>query len=326
MTINKIIRKKDLDLSEKPFPAFYSPQLATLIDAPPLGDQWLHEVKYDGYRMMAFKQNGKLQLLSRNNKDWTDNFHIIVEELKQLPVKNVILDGEIVVLDKDSRSDFQLLQNAIHDKKGMSFIYYIFDVLYYEKWDLRRQPLMERKQILEEIVSNKASRLRFSDHVVGQGDEVFKQACQLNLEGIISKKVDSVYVSRRSSSWLKSKCTQRQEFVVGGFSEAQGSRLYFGALYLGLYDENQKLIFCGKVGTGFNENTLKMIYSQLKKLRSPVNPFDTFDAAKNEVTWVKPEMVVEVAFTEWTKSGKLRHPSFKGVRADKPVKDISKEQ
>ncbi|MCP0913220.1 MULTISPECIES: DNA ligase D [Legionella] len=316
--------KASLELPTAPFPKLISPQLATLVDAPPEGDDWLHEIKLDGYRILAFKEGKHIKLISRNNKDWTAEFLSIANELKKLPLSKLILDGELVFLDEKHRSNFQLLQNSIKENEG-AFLYYVFDLLYYDQWDIRSLPLLERKKLLEPLLLNTSPSIRYSDHVIGQGKEMFKCSCQFALEGIISKRVDSPYTPKRSKSWLKIKCVQRQEFVIGGFSPPRGSRAYFGSLYIGIYD-NGKFIYCGNVGTGFTETSLDIIYSKLKNLVTAKNPFNINPPGIRTATWVKPVLVVEIEFSEWTSDGRLRHPSFKGLREDKKPEQVTREK
>lgn len=319
--------KIKIDLPTKVFPKFIFPELATLVDKPPEGHEWLHEIKFDGYRILVFKHGKNIKLMSRNNKDWSNYFGNVIHEIKKAFAKNIILDGEIVILNEHQQSDFQLLQNAIGSNEPQPFIYNIFDLLYYDKFNLMSLPLIERKNVLHQLLLNANNpTLLYSDHITGKGSDVFKNACEMGLEGIVSKKMDSIYEERRTKSWLKSKCKHRQEFVIGGFSQAKGSRNFFGSLYLGYYDKKGKLQFCGNVGTGFDHASLKKIYDQLKKLIIKSNPFATKPPGVTSATWVKPKLVAEVEFSEWTKEGILRQPSFKGLRTDKPAKTIMREE
>lgn len=308
-----------------PFPDFIPPQLATLTSKAPKGPQWLHEIKFDGYRILAFIHDKDITLKSRNDTIWTENFKSVVKALKPFTLKNIIFDGEIVLLDKSGRSDFQLLQNSIKEGNG-DYVYYIFDVLYYDQFDLRSLPLLERKEILHSLLVNQNDVLRYSDHIIDNGEAVFKHSCKLTLEGIISKQIDSTYSSKRSKSWLKVKCVKRQEFVVGGYSPPQGARDHFGALYLGVFNQDGKLDYAGNVGTGFTEKSLAEIYEQLQVLKADKSPFHVRIPASSRATWLKPVLVVEVEFTQWTDDGRLRHPSFKGIRLDKPAKEIKREE
>lgn len=312
-------------LNKSHFPEFIAPQLATLVDKPPEGDQWLHEIKFDGYRMLAYKQKSNVILKSRNNKDWSEAFLSISESVKKLPFQNIILDGEVVVLDEEGHSDFQLLQNSLDGLCQKPFVYFIFDLLYFDKYDLRTLTLLERKSILANILSYKIPALYYSDHIIRAGKELYQYSCQHALEGIISKKSDAPYHSKRSKSWLKIKCTKRQEFVIGGYTNPQGARNYFGSLFLGVYDGQGNLKYTGNVGTGFDDKLLKEIKRRLDKHASNTNPFLTKPPGYSTANWVKPKLVCEVEFSEWTKDGHLRHPSFKGMRLDKKANDVIRE-
>lgn len=312
------------DLPPKKFPNIIHPQLATLVDAPPTGKNWLHEIKWDGYRLLAFKQGNKTCLYTRHHHNWTAKFRIIEKEINQLPIKNLILDGEIVVLDENQHSDFQLLQNSIKENNN-DFYYYIFDILYYENYSLIMLPLLERKKILQNLLSQQENVfLRYSDHVIGGGKEVFAKTCQLGLEGIVSKEINSPYSQKRDQNWLKTKCIKRQEFVIGGFNPSS-RRKYFRSLLLGTFDNQDKLIYCGNVGTGFTQDSLKTIHALLTKKITKTMPFSARPPASQSAVWVQPTLVAEIEFTEWTDAGTLRHPSFKGMRTDKPAKKIIRE-
>jgi bifunctional non-homologous end joining protein LigD len=317
--------KITVDLPKAAFPTKIAPQLATLVDKPPEGEEWIHEIKFDGYRFLAFKKNKIIKLISRNGKDWSDKFPTIVNAICLLPYANLIFDGEIVVLDKDNKSDFQLLQNAI--KEGSEdFYYYVFDLLYYDRFSLAKLPLIERKTILKQIVPDKTNNiLLYSDHIYSGGKSLLKHACEMSLEGIVSKQANRPYYPGRSKEWVKSKCVKRQEFVIGGFTAPQNTRKYFGALLLGTFDDNNKLLYHGNVGTGFNEKLLKDIHNQLSKLSTDKCPFSVKPKGLKSPTWVNPVLVAEIEFTEWTSENNLRHPSFKGMRLDKKARGIRRE-
>lgn len=313
------------NLPESSFPEAISPQLATLVDRPPESNRWVHEIKFDGYRMLAFKQGESVHIKSRNHHDWTIYFPTIVTELRALPVQNAIFDGEIILQDKLGRSNFQLLQNAIKNNVNASFQYYIFDCIYAEKYNLKLLTLLQRKMILKHLLGVGASVLHYSDHTIGNGEAMYSHACDLGLEGIVSKDINSHYVERRSKSWLKIKCVQRQEFVIGGYSDPKGGRKHFGSLYLGFFNDASDLIYCGKVGTGFTTASLKEIYSELQKNHTSINPFDS-NMIDSHAHWVKPTLVAEIKFSEWTKAGRLRHSSFQGLRLDKKATLVKKEK
>lgn len=222
-------------LSKAPFPDFIKPQLATLVDRAPTGSQWLHELKFDGYRMLAFVKGKKVSLKSRNNKDWTAELQPLAQALTELQFKNLIFDGEVVLLNAQGKSDFQLLQNAIKSAAGAPFVYYVFDILYYDGFDLKPLPLVQRKELLQQVLPKDHSDIRYSDHIIGNGADIFKKTCELSLEGIISKRAEAAYINKRSAAWLKIKCSKRQEFIICGYSQPKGARDNFGALYLGFF-------------------------------------------------------------------------------------------
>lgn len=314
-----------LSLKKSPFPKQISPELATLVDHPPQGQEWIHEIKLDGYRLIAFKKNGKTQLFTRHHNNWTDKFKNLVQALDNLSIKNVIFDGEVTLLDKNQKTNFQLLQNSIKQGTPADFVYYIFDLLYLDNYNLTSLPLIERKKLLQSLLPADDLILRYNDHVQGQGKEVFAKSCELGLEGIVSKLAQSPYSQKRSKNWLKIKCVKRQEFVIGGFTQPKHSRKYFGSLLLGTYSDNNELIYNGNVGTGFTQASLESVYEALMKYKTIKMPFKNTPPASKGATWVRPNLVAEVEFTEWTDENHLRHPSFKGLRKDKPTKQIVKE-
>jgi bifunctional non-homologous end joining protein LigD len=305
-----------------------TPQLATLVDEAPTGDEWVHELKYDGYRILSRVKNKSAQLVTRNGNDWTSKLQRIAETVSALPVKNAWLDGEVVALMPDGTISFQALQNAFDTRSETNLVYYVFDLMYLDGYDLRKVPLLDRKQALAAVVPGDASGLvRYSDHITGRGEVVFEQACRQGMEGIISKRTDAAYRGGRNRNWLKVKCGHRQEFVIGGFTDPSGSRVAFGALLLGVYDGQGQLRYVGRTGTGFSERSLKELHKKLTALeqsQSPfVNPPTGTDA--HGVHWVKPRLVAEVAFAEWTNDGLLRQAAFQGLREDKDAKSIIKE-
>ena len=308
-------------------PAMLSPMLTTLVTSAPSGPDWLHEIKYDGYRMLCRIEKGNARLFSRNAKDWTAIFAGIAADLVKLPVRTAWVDGEVVVMDAAGRTSFQALQNALASRNApLSF--FAFDLVYVDGYDLRKVTLTERKRLLRRIVGDGVGAIRVGPEVQGHGDEFFKQACSLSLEGAVCKRVDSLYHDgARTRDWVKVKCTRRQEMVIGGFTEPQGARTGFGALLLGIYDQG-KLQYAGKVGTGFDDRTLTALYKVLVKLEQKeppfVNPPRGYEA--KGAHWVKPELVAEIAFTEWSNDGALRHPSFQGLRTDKKATEVVREE
>jgi bifunctional non-homologous end joining protein LigD len=299
-----------------------------LVASPPAGDAWLHELKFDGYRMVCHFNRGKTRFWSRNQKDWTEKFPSLSKALKALPATTAILDGEVVVVDKAGRTSFQKLQQSMKGGAA-SFIFQIFDLVYLDGYNLTRVPLQERKALLEDLLAGVDAKvpLRYSDHVVGNGDRFFKQACEYGIEGIVSKLADSVYESTRSRSWLKVKCIKRQEFVIVGYTPSKKDFPGFGSLILGVY-EKEKLVYSGRVGTGFSIKQRLELQKKLDRISQPAMPFATKprDPGLREAHWAKPELVAEVEFTEWTEEGSIRHPSFKGLREDKKAKDVVREK
>ncbi|WP_413294063.1 non-homologous end-joining DNA ligase [Bdellovibrio sp. HCB185ZH] len=307
------------DTKSKPTLGFVEPELAHLVDAVPEGDEWLHELKLDGYRMQA-QLDKTVLMFSRNNKEWTENFPEIVEELAAFKSKGTILDGEVVYL-VNGRSNFQRLQNSIKFSQNAPLYFYVFDALFLEGKDLRALPLIERKELLKKYLSKRKTKyVRYNEHVLGEGEELFKMACENKLEGIISKLADSLYSSGRSRDWVKVKCQNQQEFVVCGYTESdKGSP--FRSLILGVH-RNGKLSYAGKVGGGFTQKSLNEIAGLIFKLETKKCPFAIKPDEKN-VHWLKPKYLAQVKFAEWTDEGVVRQPIFLGMRSDKAVKNIT---
>lgn len=311
----------------KPMPAFIQPQLATLVDRMPPGDDWIHEIKYDGYRILARIDRGTVTLFTRNENDWTAQLPSLVQALKKLPVQQAWLDGEIARMDADGKTSFGALQDTLSRGADQELDYYVFDLMFFEGHDLRPVPLIERKKLLQTLIAaGNLPTVRYSDHIDGAGEPFHVHACKLALEGVISKRPGEPYRSRRSRDWVKVKCLQRQEFVIGGFSEGAGTRNGFGALLLGVYEDGE-LRYSGRVGTGFTAQSLADLTRQLEALEQPKPPFSNppKGAMARGVHWVKPELVAEVEFTNWTADGVLRHPSFQGLRLDKPPRQAVRE-
>ena len=302
----------------EPVPTWIAPQLATLVDAPPAGAGWLHEIKLDGYRILARIRRGEVRLFSRAGKDWTDRMLGVAAALSALKLESSFLDGEVVALDADGHSRFQLLQHALK-RTNPNLHYFMFDLLHLDGSDLRAAPLVLRKQLLRELLARGRSLepLHFSAHIEGDGVAFLAEACKVRAEGMISKLAAAPYHSGRSRSWLKIKCGRRQEFAIVGFTDPRGSRVGFGALLLGVRDDAGALHYCGKVGTGFSDVALTQLRKRLAVLERKTPTVVDPSRAESHVHWVKPEWVADVAFAEWTRDGVIRHPSFVGLRAAK---------
>jgi bifunctional non-homologous end joining protein LigD len=310
-------------------PDLLKPELATLVEKVPDGP-WSYEIKFDGYRIMARIDHGAVKLITRNGHDWTHKLPRQAEALAALGLESAWLDGEMVVADDQGVPDFQALQNAFEANRSDGILYYLFDMPYLNGVDLREVPVEERRAALSTVLkANDQPLLRFSESFGEEPQALLNSACQMRMEGLIGKRLGSPYVSRRSSDWIKLKCQHRQEFVIVGFTDPKGSRHAFGALLLGLHDRDSgELRYAGKVGTGFNEATLRSIHEQLKPLRVKkppvVNPPDGSEA--RDVHWLKPKLLAEVAFAEMTRDGSVRHAVFHGLRDDKPAQDITEER
>jgi bifunctional non-homologous end joining protein LigD len=323
---------------KRPMPAAIHPMLATSIEKPFDNPAWLFEIKWDGYRVVTFIENNKVRLVSRNQNDLTGQFPELHEIPTYLRAHTAVLDGEVVALDEQGRPSFSLMQQRTGlrgagrrtaGRADLPILYYVFDLLYVDGYDLRRASLEERKTIVEMIVVSGAV-MRYSDHYLAQGIALFEAAKQKGLEGILAKRRTSCYEERRSREWLKIKITQTVECVIGGYTDPEGSRQYFGSLILGLYNKKGQLIHVGNAGTGFDQNTLKRMWQLLQALRTDTSPFHGMVEVR-KAHWAKPELVVEIKFTEWTHETadgglKLRAPVFMGLRDDKDPKECTLEQ
>ncbi|KQP35691.1 DNA ligase D [Pseudorhodoferax sp. Leaf274] len=323
---------KAVQLPQADLPALLAPQLATLAARPPAdAADWVYEIKFDGYRLLARLEGRgkkqKAQLFTRNGNDWTHKLKALHAELLRLDLPEGWYDGEIVVMDANGLPDFGALQQAFDASKTQAIVYYLFDVPYCGGHDLREQPLQARRALLQSLLEGKKSdQVFYSATFDAPPGEVVGTACKLGLEGVIAKRKDAPYVSRRSDSWIKLKCSQRQEFVVVGTTDPQGTRAGFGALLLGVHDKDGQLVYAGKVGTGFDQATLKKLARQLGELATPRSPLADTTDVEGRPHWVKPQLVAEVSFGEWTRSGRIRHAVFHGMRSDKPAKAIVRER
>jgi len=305
---------------------FVEPQLATLETNVPTGTGWLHELKYDGYRIEAQKAGDEVTLFSRSGLDWTVRFPAIAKAITTLPCDSALIDGEAAYVLPSGLTDFKSLQEHI-DSADPAIRYFAFDLLSLDGKDLRKEPLTERKEKLRKLMAAKgvSDFLIYSDHVVGSGAAFFDKACAANLEGIMSKRADAPYRSGRSKSWTKTKCTKSQEFVIGGFANSDVRGKPFSSLLLGTF-EGDTLIYSGKVGTGFNTRDLKELAKRFSPLVRKTSPFAEVPTGDRKgAVWLKPDLVCAVNFTEWTRDGRLRHMSFQGLREDKPARAVVRE-
>ena len=308
-------------------PPFLPPQLASSVEHPPKGADWLHELKLDGYRVQARLESGKVQLLTRSGLDWTHRMPSLADSFKDVPAKSALLDGEVVVLDKDGISSFAALQAAFQDGADGTLLYYVFDLLHLNGYSLRDLPLLERKAALAQLAGSASDgSLRLSEHIRDESAAIYNEACRLGAEGVVSKRADAAYLSGRSASWVKTKCGHRQEFVIGGFTLPAKGGSGLGALLLGYY-EGKMLRYAGRTGTGFTHQSQLRIRERLDALLTETNPFAAIEAAARKgARWVKPQLVAEVAFRTWTADKLLRQASFKGLREDKPAREVVREQ
>ena len=299
-------------------PSQIKPMLATLVDDPFSDPDWIFETKWDGYRLVCFLKNGKPRFVSRNQIEMTPQYPELAHIGKHVRAKEAILDGEICALDSQGIPRFQLLQ-----RKGMTkrppIVYFVFDLLYVDGHDLTGCTVVERKAKLAEIIQP-SSVIKLSDHIEGEGEALFREIAKFRLEGMMAKRADSKYVQKRSSDWLKIKTVMRQEIVIGGYTQPRGSRSYFGSLVCGLYRDNE-LHYVAHTGGGFNEKLLAAIYKLMQPLKTDESPFVQAPKTNEPVQWLKPKLVAEVKFSEWTADNRMRHPVFVGLREDKDPKD-----
>ncbi|HEY2388456.1 MAG TPA: non-homologous end-joining DNA ligase [Candidatus Binatia bacterium] len=300
-------------------PATVELQLARLTKAPPAGDAWLHELKYDGYRILCRIEDGRARLVSRSGKDWTAHFPEVRDAALALPLRAALLDGEVAVVEKDGRTSFQSLQKAFSGEGRERLVYFVFDLLHLDGDDLSRLALEERKARLAALLASAPSArgpaaiVRFAAHVVGDGPAFYDEVCRVGVEGIVSKRRDLPYAAGRHGGWLKTKCLQRETVVIGGFTDPEGTRAGIGALVVGVRD-GARLVCAGKVGTGFTQTVTLDLRRQLNRLETAACPFTPRPTWLGRGThWVRPTLRAEVTFSEWTDDGRLRHPSFRGL-------------
>jgi bifunctional non-homologous end joining protein LigD len=317
---------------------FIEPMKAKLVRKPPATGDWIYELKFDGIRLIGVKMDEKVSLLSRNENELNERFPEIVEAIKGLPAHECVIDGEVVALDEEGRSSFQLLQAREMEGRKTPVYFYAFDLLQLDGKSLASLPLKARKNVLEKLCTYARDPIRYSGAIGGDAIRLLEEVKRRGLEGIIGKQRNSVYEpGRRSGAWIKLKCVNEQEFVIGGYTPPQGSRKYFGAILVGYY-ENKKLVFAGKVGTGFTVKLLSMLYKKFQKEARDDCPFVDLPSKQNgqwiqditpsmmrKMHWINPVFVCEIKFAEWTRDGKLRAPVFIGLREDKKPTDVVRE-
>lgn len=302
-------------------PQFVPPQLAKLADAPPQGDGWLHEIKFDGYRIIAVVKDGKARLFTRNAKDWTHKYVRVAKAVEAIGLKDGVVDGELVALDESGAAAFSKMQAAAEDP-AVPLQYHLFDLLNAEGEDTRELPLFERKERLKDILASPPQGISYSDHIRLEGDQVLASACSMKLEGVISKRADAPYESGRGGGWIKSKCIGNDEFVIGGFRKSDKRGRAFSSLLLGEYSRG-KLIYRGRVGAGFDDTTFSKLKAKFAGRVRQTSPFDKEPAeARHDTVWLKPDLVAQIAYMEQTPDGHLRHPSYLGLREDKPAAEV----
>jgi len=300
----------------------YRPMLATLADKPFDSTEWVYETKWDGFRLIAEVKRGSVRLFSRNGIEVTARYPAIAQALRPI-VEPCVIDGELVALDTKGRSHFQLLQNALRDEKTR-LQYCVFDLLFLGTEDVRRKPLLERKRLLKQMLP-RTKLLRYSEHIQEKGIALFEQAKQAGLEGVMAKLASGLYSSgKRTREWLKFKAMNEQEVVVVGYTAPRRSRKYFGALVLAVRESSQWQ-YVGHAGTGFDEETLQMLYNKMQPLKTKTKPFTVKVKDEAQTTWLRPQLVAEVKFTEWTDRGEMRHPVYLGLRGDKKATDVMRE-
>lgn len=314
------------DAKGRPLIAFVPPALATLVDAVPEGAGWLHELKYDGYRLQAIIERGQCRLLTRRGLDWTARFQVLADTCAALPVKRASLDGEVVVRTDSGITSFQHLQEALDTGAGLELGYVVFDVLTLNGMRWAARPLSERRTALRALLGRRRGPIRLSQELRGPPARLLAESCRAGHEGVISKRLAAPYRSGRGTDWLKVKCGHRQEFAILGYTPPSGSREGLGSLLLGVR-EGSAWRYAGRVGSGFDDATLRALHARLQRLgrrKSVLTEVPT--GLPSGVQWVRPELVAEVSFTEWTSAGRLRHPVFVALRTDKPALEIRREK
>jgi bifunctional non-homologous end joining protein LigD len=322
------------DPSRVSLPPWIRPQLTQLVDAAPEGDQWLHEIKFDGYRMHARVDHGEVKLLTRTGLDWTHKYPPIAKAVAALGARQAYLDGELCGVGPDGVTSFSMIQLASDAGNAAGLVFFLFDLLHLDGDDVTVRPLVERKARLQELLVDVPSPLHFSDHQIGHGPAFHAQACAMGLEGIVSKRGDAPYAPGNRGLWLKVKCLHREEFVVIGWTDPEGTRPYLGALLLGYYDPEGRLIYAGRVGAGIDTAELERLWRRLQPLATPTMPLEVppprgarfgSPLVLSRVHWVRPELVAEVKFLAWTEDNLLRQVVYEGLRGDKPAWEVRRE-
>ncbi|MBR0599629.1 DNA ligase D [Sinanaerobacter chloroacetimidivorans] len=325
-TMTEIEKGEEVKITRNPFDKV-NVQLAKLVNTIPTSEDWLFELKYDGYRILAYLEGSNVRLITRNGNDYTKRFTDIAYSLIDWAAgRAMILDGEMVILDVEGKTDFQALQNYMRNPKGQHLTYIVFDLLALDGEDFRGHRLIDRKETLKALMKDSHKNLRYSQHLEGKGKEFFHAACQANLEGIVGKKANSIYSGTRNGDWIKLKCEKRQEFVIGGYTLSDKKTSGVSSLLLGIY-EGEELVYAGRAGTGFTVQTMKELEDKFKSIKRKETPFIREPESKKneEITWLEPVLVAEIKFAEWTEDHLLRQASFKGLRTDKDPRDIKRE-
>jgi DNA ligase D-like protein (predicted ligase) len=315
-------------------PDWIRPQLTELVDEAPEGDQWLHEIKYDGYRMHARLDRGAVRLLTRTGLDWTHKYPAIAGAMSSLAADQAYLDGELCGVGPDGVTSFSMIQLASDSGNAAALVFFLFDLLYLDGEDVGARPLIERKARLAALLSNVGSPLPYSDHQRGQGRAFHEKACAMSLEGIVSKRADAAYAPGNRGLWLKVKCLHREEFVVVGWTDPEGSRPWLGALLLAYYDPDGRLVYAGRVGTGITQAELERLWRRLQPLATAEMPLEVPPPRSTRfgsplvltcVHWVRPALVAEVKYLTWTGDNLLRQVVYEGLRVDKPAAEVRRE-